>query len=187
LFDELDLERLAAALGPQHTVLLRGHPYNLADARALRSGRLAGVVDVTSYPEVNDLILAADVAVLDYSSLRFDWLLTGKPLLFFVPDLEQYLGRWPVLFDFAETAPGPLLRTTDEVIAALRDLPSVAEEHAGARAVANRRFNALHDGYASARVVSAFFSDADVPAEPDRPEPRAGGETLDSGGPQGGA
>ena len=76
----------------------------------------AGILDVTRYPEINDLILAADVAVLDYSSLRFDWLLTGKPLLFFVPDLEDYLAQRTALFDFGPTAPGPLLRTTDEVI-----------------------------------------------------------------------
>ena len=204
LFDGLDLERLAEALGPDHTVLLRGHTYNLADAGTTRSSRRPGVLDVTGYPEVNDLILAADVAVLDYSSLRFDWLLTGKPLLFFVPDLEQYLTRWPVLYDFVETAPGPLLRSTHEVVAALRDLPSVEQEYADARAAADRRFNALHDGHASARVVTAFFPESAGPrgdrsddpvvtagrsgaAEPDRPEPRGDTETLDSGPPPGGA
>lgn len=187
LFDELDLAHLAGALGPDHTVLLRGHPYNLADARTARSSRIPGVLDVTSYPDVNELMVAADVALLDYSSLRFDWLLTGKPLLFFVPDLEQYLSRWPVLFDFTETAPGPLLRTTDEVIAALQDLASLVAEHAEARAACNRRFNSLHDGHASARVVSAFFGERAGLAEPDRPEPRHGEQTLDSGPPPGGA
>ena len=161
------VDSAAGALGPDHTVLLRGHPYNLADARTARSGRVAGVLDVTSYPDVNDLVLAADVAVLDYSSLRFDWLLTGKPLLFFVPDIDQYLSRWPVLFDFAETAPGPLLRTTDEVTTALQDLPALAAAYAETRESADRRFNSRHDGHASARVVSAFFGDDAGPAEPD--------------------
>jgi CDP-glycerol glycerophosphotransferase (TagB/SpsB family) len=48
------------------------------------SHRLTGKVwDVSDYPEINDLLLAADVAVLDYSSVRFDWLITGKPVVFF--------------------------------------------------------------------------------------------------------
>jgi CDP-glycerol glycerophosphotransferase len=159
LFDELDLERLAEGLGPGHTILLRGHTYNLADAGTTRRGR-PDIVDVTRYPEVNDLMLAADVAVLDYGSLRFDWLLTGKPLLFFVPDLDQYLARRPALFDldFDATAPGPKLRTTDEVIERLRDLEELTRTYAVARSVANENFNALHDGRASARLVEAFFT-----------------------------
>ena len=48
------------------------------------------VVDVTDHPDVNDLILASDAAVLDYSSLRFDYGITGKPMIFLVPDLERY-------------------------------------------------------------------------------------------------
>ena len=51
------------------------------------------MIDVTTYPEINDLILASDAAVLDYSSLRFDFALTGRPMLFLVPDLAR---RTPV-------------------------------------------------------------------------------------------
>ena len=48
------------------------------------------MLDVTGHPEVNDLVLASDVAVLDYSSLRFDYAQTGKPMVFLVPDLDSY-------------------------------------------------------------------------------------------------
>ena len=65
----------------------------LDDLKALHGDRLwVRVLDVTDYPEINDLILAADVAVLDYSSLRFDFGLTGKPMIFLVPDLDFYTG-----------------------------------------------------------------------------------------------
>ena len=47
------------------------------------------MLDVTGHPEVNDLVLASDVAVLDYSSLRFDYAQTGKPMVFLVPDLDS--------------------------------------------------------------------------------------------------
>lgn len=159
LFDELELDRLADALGADHTVLLRGHIRTRHVSGAGSTDR-AEIVDVTRYPEVNDLILAADVAVLDYSSLRFDWMLTGKPMLFFVPDLEDYLSQRTALFDFGPTAPGPLLRTTDEVIDALRGLDEVSAAFAPERAAADARFNGLNDGFAAARVVDAFFTDA---------------------------
>ena len=154
LFDGLDLAELAESLGEGFAVLLRGHNYNLRQGLARPP---AGVWDVSSYPEVNDLILAADVAVLDYSSLRFDWLITEKPMLFFVPDLEEYLTSRTVLFDYLPTAPGPILRSTSEVAAALLEPVGVAAEYAAARTKCNEQFNRLHDGKATERVIDAFF------------------------------
>ena len=154
LFDGLDLEDLAERLGDRYAVLLRGHNYNLREGHSPISGK---VWDVSGYPEINDLLLAADVAVLDYSSIRFDWLITGKPVVFFVPDLEEYLNSRTVLFGFSETAPGPLLGTTREVGEALLDLGSVISEYAAARELFNKEFNRLHDGRATERVINAFF------------------------------
>lgn len=156
LFDALDLDRLGAALGDDYVVLLRGHNYNLRDG-SHESRQSARIIDVTRYPEINDLTVAADAAILDYSSLRFDWVITGKPMLFFVPDLEDYLASRTALFDFAPTAPGPMLRTTDDVIAAVRRLDAISAEFAEARQACNTRFNTLNDGQATARVVDAFF------------------------------
>jgi CDP-glycerol glycerophosphotransferase len=153
-FDGLDLKALAEQLGDRYAVLLRGHSYNLREGLSHTTGR---VWDVSAYPEINDLLLAADVAVLDYSSIRFDWLITGKPVMFFVPDLEDYLTSRKVLFDFPPTAPGPLLATTAEVAEALLDLGSVVSEYAAARELFNKEFNRLHDGHATERVIDAFF------------------------------
>jgi CDP-glycerol glycerophosphotransferase len=154
LFDGLDIDTLADRLGERYAVLLRGHNYNLREGHPRITGR---VWDVSAYPEINDLLLAADVAVLDYSSIRFDWLLTGKPVVFFVPDLEDYLSSRKVLFDFPSTAPGPLLATTTEVAEALLDLGSAVTEYAAARELFNKEFNRLHDGRATERVINAFF------------------------------
>jgi CDP-glycerol glycerophosphotransferase len=154
LFDGLDLEALAKQLGDGYAVLLRGHNYNLREGLESSTGH---VWDVSAYPEINDLLLAADVAVLDYSSIRFDWLVTGKPVLFFVPDLVDYLSSRGVLFDYESTAPGPLLESTAEVAATLLDLGGVTSEYAAARELFNKQFNRLHDGYATERVINAFF------------------------------
>jgi CDP-glycerol glycerophosphotransferase len=154
LFDALDLEALADQLGDRYAVMFRGHNYNLEARSSAVPGR---VWDVTAYPQVNDLLLAADVGVFDYSSIRFDWMLTGKPVVFFVPDLEEYLSSRKALFDFAPTAAGPLLTTTGEVAAALLDLGSVVSEYAAARELFNKEFNRRHDGHATERVINAFF------------------------------
>jgi CDP-glycerol glycerophosphotransferase (TagB/SpsB family) len=153
LHDGFDVPAAAAALGERYVLLLRGHRFHRRGA--MPAG--ARVVDVTAHPEVNELILAADAAVLDYSSIRFDIALTGRPMVFCVPDLDAYAGGRGFLYDFRESAPGPLLAGTAEVVAALRDLPALARQYADALATFNARFNAFQDGHASERVVEMVF------------------------------
>ena len=148
-----DVETAAAALGEDYVILMRGHRFHRQ--RPEMRGRL---VDVTNYPEINHLIVAADVAVLDYSSLRFDVALAGRPMIFLVPDLARYeSGVRGFLYDFRSSAPGPLLDTTAEVVDALRDLEGVARRHRPDYERFHDRFNALQDGHATERVVQTFF------------------------------
>jgi CDP-glycerol glycerophosphotransferase (TagB/SpsB family) len=157
-FDDLDLDLLTKALGPEYVVLVRGHNNNQREAD--RVGRRATVVDVTDYPDINELTLAADLAVLDYSSLRFDWAITGKPMVFFVPDLDSYFGLRQPLFPFEESAPGPWAATTEEVAALLVDPAGLAERYAGEIAAFNQRFNTLNDGHATERVLATFLDES---------------------------
>lgn len=156
MVDFLDVERLAGLLGPDYVVMVRGHAFN---ARvAARLGSRGNVLDVTDYPSISDLCLASDAAVLDYSSLRFDYALTTKPMIFMVPDLELYLSQSRgALFPFEPTAPGPLVSTTDEVAAALSDLDGVRSRYAEAYRLFREQFLDLDDGHAAERLVDRVF------------------------------
>jgi len=159
IFDALDLRLLAAELGDDFTILVRGHNFNARD-----SSRKTGsqIVDVTDYPDINDLIHAADAAILDYSSLRFDWALTRRPAVFFVPDKDRYLALRPGLFDYDLTTPGPQLTNTGQVVDALRDVDALAAVCAPLVTAFNARFNVLNDGQATRRVIDAAFAGAVV-------------------------
>jgi CDP-glycerol glycerophosphotransferase len=149
----LDLDAIAAL--PDTAVLLRAHPHDAVEAAAW--ARSTAASDVTEYPRVADLLLAADVAVLDYSALRFDWALTGKPAICFVPDLEIQRLRRPTLLPYEETAPGPLATTSAEVVALLEDVPALAAASAPLAAAVAERFASLCDGGAADRVVTALL------------------------------
>ena len=76
---------------------------------------------MTGYPDIAELFLVTDVLITDYSSVMFDFAVTGRPMLFFTYDLEQYRDQLRgFYFDFEAEAPGPLLATSDEVLAAVR-------------------------------------------------------------------
>jgi CDP-glycerol glycerophosphotransferase (TagB/SpsB family)/glycosyltransferase involved in cell wall biosynthesis len=157
-FDDLDLDLLTQRLGPGFVVLVRGHNNNQREAD--RVGRAGTILDVTDYPDINDLTLAADVAVLDYSSLRFDWALTGKPMVFFVPDIDSYFSLRAPLFPYESSAPGPWVATTAEVAAQLADLPGLRSRHQAEIAAFNQRFNSLNDGHATERVLATFLDES---------------------------
>jgi CDP-glycerol glycerophosphotransferase len=154
LVTHLDLDAASRELGPDHVFLMRGHRFHSAADHAGGSQ----VLDVTAYPEVNHLVLAADVAVLDYSSLRFDFALTGRPMVFLVPDLAAYAGTVRgFLYPFEDSAPGPLLDTGEQVVEQLRDLDGLRQRYGAAIEEFNRRYNHRQTGGSAESVVAAFF------------------------------
>ncbi len=128
------------------------HTHGAHDASIAR-----GALDVTRYPDVTDLLIAADALLTDYSSLMFDFAVTGRPILFLAPDLADYRGSRGFYLDFEAEAPGPILSTSDEVVALLSDMPGVVAQYRDRYAAWNARFNAWDDGHASRRVVDAVF------------------------------
>ncbi len=152
----LDVDAFARALGEDHVLLVRGHHHTAPNVPDLCR---AGVRDVTGFPDVRELLLLADVLLTDYSSAMFDFAVTGRPLLFFAWDLEAYRDEVRgFTFDLELQAPGPVLRSTGDVIAALRDLDAVSRAYAGRYADWRTRFCALEDGHASGRVLDAVFA-----------------------------
>ena len=154
----LDVADASRELGSDYVLLMRGHRFHASTAASDSATRF---LDVTDYPEINDLILAADAAVLDYSSLRFDFALTGRPMVFLVPDLDSYVGGVRgFLYDYAPSAPGPRVDTAEEVVALLRDIDGLQRRTAAEMAEFHQRFNYLQDGRAAERVAAAFLGPA---------------------------
>ncbi|EZP29983.1 CDP-glycerol glycerophosphotransferase family protein [Microbacterium oleivorans] len=152
MVDFLDLERLAADTGA--VLLVRGHSRTLLPGADTTGSR---VIDVTGYPDISALQLAADALITDYSSVMFDFTATGKPVYFFAPDLDHYRGKLRgFYFDVATRAPGPITSTQEQLTAALVD-PETPARHAERYASWVARFNARDDGHAAERVVARLL------------------------------
>ncbi|WP_440099712.1 bifunctional glycosyltransferase/CDP-glycerol:glycerophosphate glycerophosphotransferase [Streptosporangium sp. H16] len=151
----LDLRHMDEELGGDHVLMIRKHP-SVTD-RLPRVGT-DFVLDVSAYPDIQELYLVADMLITDYSSAMFDFAVTGKPMLFYTYDLERYRDEVRgFYFDFEAEAPGPLLRTTEEVVAAVRDADEVHAKYRKPYDAFTARFCPLEDGGASARAVDRIF------------------------------
>ena len=141
---------LTEDLAQSVTWLFRGHT-NTHQAHNQRVAK--GAIDVTDYKNVAELYLAADVLVTDYSSSMFDFSVTGKPMIFLAPDLEEYVSKRGFYFDFEKLAPGPILRDGSKLSETLENIESVKAEYAQRYLAWQQKFNSLEDGHASSRVV----------------------------------
>ena len=109
--------------------------------------------------------MLADVLVTDYSSVFFDYAALRRPILFFTYDLENYRDQLRGFYlDFESVAPGPLLRTNVELVAALRSLDEVQQRYAAALEHFAVTYGPRDDGSASDRVLDAFFGSAIGPS-----------------------
>jgi CDP-glycerol glycerophosphotransferase len=150
----LDLRTLAAALGDEYALLLRRHRLMVGPS----GPTAAGVLDVTTFPDATELLLAVDVLVTDYSSAVFDFATTGRPMLFFTPDLDVYRDEIRGFsIDFEADAPGPLLREAADVVDALRAADAVRAQSAARYGRFVAAYCSLADGGASSRVVDLVF------------------------------
>lgn len=151
IVDHLDVDQLASLLGPEWTVLVRGHISTWLTGTDRSS---SGVLDVTTYPDVSDLLQVTDVLITDYSSVMFDWLVTDRPIVFCVPDLARYAQELRGFYaDLLADAPGPIVRTTSEVADAVLNSQARAADFADTHAAWRERFAPKDDGRASERVL----------------------------------
>ncbi|MEV6856333.1 CDP-glycerol glycerophosphotransferase family protein [Streptomyces microflavus] len=157
---DLDPERLARELGPEYVLLVRAHYFYGRSAGA--AGTVDGrVLDVTAHPRVEELCLAADALITDYSSLTFDYACLDRPVVVHAPDWAAYRGARGTYFDLLSgrpgDTPGPVTTTSDELVEAFRTGEWRSPASAALRTAFRERFCPYDDGHAAERVVRRFF------------------------------
>jgi len=157
LVDHLDLEVFAEQLPEEFVLLVRGHSRTIEGGNDLAGERL---IDVTTYPDTGELMLIADVLVTDYSSVMFDFVAADRPLIFYTPDLAHYADVMRgFYFDFLAEAPGPLVETGADLLAAIGEVDVAAEKYAAKRAAWRAKFTPQDDGHAAERVVRRIYDE----------------------------
>ncbi|MFF2211303.1 bifunctional glycosyltransferase/CDP-glycerol:glycerophosphate glycerophosphotransferase [Streptomyces antibioticus] len=155
--DRIDLARLAADLGEGHTLVVRLHP-SLAAGPARGAGlselhRRGVLIDATDVPHVEEVMLASDVLVTDYSALMFDYANLDRPIVVHADDWAAYRASRGTYFDITAEPPGHVSRSYRELAWLLASGSWRDEDSARLRAAFRERFCAYDDGRAAERVV----------------------------------
>jgi CDP-glycerol glycerophosphotransferase (TagB/SpsB family) len=131
----LDLPRLDA-FAERHGLqfIVKLHP---VAAGRLPLDRLSRIHHYPASADVYPLLAETDLLLTDYSSVFFDFLRTGRPIVFFPYDLEKYRREDRALyFDYEQLVPGPICRTQEEVEQAIQSLVGRTDDAFAARRAA---------------------------------------------------
>ena len=143
------------SLVPADIVILNKLHNHVVGDGGLPAGR---VIDVSRYADVTDLILASDAMISDYSSIIYDYAITGRPIVLHAPDLDRYRDQVrSFYFDYESWAPGPITGSTEELADTLGSLDRVVETYADTYSGFAQKFCTFETGSASERVVATLL------------------------------
>lgn len=111
-------------LGDEYIILFRAH-HQTTKVLGVRYNEF--VRNVSDYPSVNDLMIASDMLITDYSAIAFDYAVLCKPILCYAYDYENYLAERGTYFEIDDRYPNKSCRTEDELLARIRGIDYKAE------------------------------------------------------------
>ena len=140
--------------GEEWVMLIRLHPRLEKKTKKIMP-KSSKFINAGAYPDMQDLIVASEMMISDYSSVITDFMLSKRPMFMYVPDLDQYLEKRGLYYTMEEL-PFPYATTTD----ALSDIIQNFDEE---KYVADvdafiDKLGCYNDGNASKRTVDFLIS-----------------------------
>ena len=150
----IDFGKWEQVLGESHVLLFRAHHMT---TKVLNVQFNDFVRDCSDYPDINDLMIAADLLITDYSAVAFDYSILQRPILIFAYDYDAYAAERGMYFDMAAEFPSEIYRDEDALLQALR---TVDAADASARTATFSRKFMEYGGSATQACVDALFETA---------------------------
>ena len=115
----IDFDRWKKELGEDYVVFFRAHHIT---TKVLDVQFDEFIRDASDYPDVNDLMIASDLLITDYSAIAFDFSILCRPILCYAYDYDTYLAERGTYFDMNEKYPNKSIKTEDELLSRISAL-----------------------------------------------------------------
>lgn len=114
---DMDYQKVVNAFSEKNKceckLLVRFHPIIVEQSKKLKFPD--NVINVTTYPDMQELLCAADIIISDYSS-TLDYSIFDKPVFLYCPDLVEYQSRERDFYIKLEELPFPIACSNEEMI-----------------------------------------------------------------------
>lgn len=153
----LDFDLLMKKFSKDYVILFKPH-YFIANKIDLTKYK-GFVYNVASYDEINDIYLASDLLITDYSSVFFDYANLKRPVLFYMYDYDDYKNNLRDFYISLDELPGPITKTQKELEKYISNIDKSNSEYKTKYKKFNDKYTYLDDGNASERVIRVVFKD----------------------------
>lgn len=151
----MDWERLDELMEKlEATFFFKTHPVD----RIKNEINCKNVVQLPQLIDVYDLLPQTGILISDYSSIVFDFMLLDRPIVYYTPDVNEFLSSSRALnFHPREIAVGPMCESFPELLTAIENIiQSGAADFDGKRKDVFPRLHGFRDGRASERVLEVI-------------------------------
>lgn len=136
---QVDFQRWKQELGEEYVILFRAHYFISNQYDFEPYGDF--IKNVSDIDDVNELYLAADILITDYSSVFFDFANLERPILFYMYDYESYKHELRDFYLDIHILPGPVVKTQEELLKNIKNIHHVVNKYEEKYIEFNKIFN----------------------------------------------
>lgn len=122
---DLDFQKIQQIFSTKYkkkcAILLRLHP--AIPTEVMQNVDSKNVINVSQYPDIQELLLSTDILISDYSSCMFDFMLTKRPVFIYAKDIEKYNFSRGFYYPLEQT-PFPIAKNIDELFKNVNEFDS---------------------------------------------------------------
>ncbi len=137
----------------RYQLLIKPHQI---EYRNMSEEQLATCNFVSYHIDANELLSVADLVITDYSSIFFDYLAADKPILFYIPDFEEYSKNRGIYFKLDEL-PGPCAKDLDELSHYVNNLEEIERKYNSRRRETQQWACKYDNGNVSSKVLDVLL------------------------------
>ena len=155
---KIDFKEFNERFGEEYILLMRMH-VTVSSEIDIPEEYKRSIINVSSYPDIQELYLMTDILITDYSSVLFDFAVLERPMLFYAYDLEEYKNdiRGAYL-DYEKEVPGKIVRNQKELFDAIDNIEEEFKiEYKNKLSEFKQKYAPLDDGNASKRILKKIL------------------------------
>lgn len=113
------------------------------------------VIDVTSYPDMADLLLITDLLISDFSSCLSDFILTGKPAIQAIFDYDDFVNNSRSLLMNVEDVGYPIAKSQEDLDTIIKNIGNI--DFKAINKKINNYFGTKETGYSSDMIANIII------------------------------
>ncbi|WP_315793760.1 glycosyltransferase [Paenibacillus sp. BIC5C1] len=120
--------------------------------------RFESIKLIPDWVDTNELLSIVDILITDYSSIFFDYMVTKKPILYFMYDVDDYTEARGLYLD-VNNLPGPVYSSIEDITSSINRIEEVKKQYQEKYLEFYNKYCSLEQGNTTKKIIDAIFNE----------------------------